>query len=103
MAVLAANTLRATKGTGPQRYIVKSGSTVYVGSHVCFETSSGHIKPFVTGAGVKYLGIATEKVVGDGVLDCLVNIEPQVLQKVAVTGVTAVTDIKKLVYLKQNV
>jgi len=66
------------------------------------ETSSGHIKPAVTGSGVKYVGIAQEKVVGDGSLDCLVDIQPKILHKVVVTGVTAVTDIRKLVYLSND-
>ncbi|MCB0384075.1 MAG: hypothetical protein KDD43_01685 [Bdellovibrionales bacterium] len=102
MSALSANTLRSTYGKGPTRFTVKSGSTIYVGSLVGIEAATGHIKPFVTGAGIQFVGMALEKVVGDGSLDCLVDTEGFNLSKVSVTGVSAITDIGSPVYASND-
>ncbi|RME82486.1 MAG: hypothetical protein D6785_07810 [Planctomycetota bacterium] len=98
MAALTDNLLRTTKGLGSQRFIVKNGSTVYAGSFVALERATGHIIPLDSNGGQDFVGIAQEKVVGDGSADCLVTTEGFVLHKVSVTGVSAQTDVRKLVY-----
>ena len=98
MAALTDNLLRTTKGLGNQRFIVKSGSTVYAGSFVALERASGHLIPLSSAGGQDFVGIAQEQVTGDGVIDCLVTTEGFVLHKVSVTEISAQTDVRKLVY-----
>jgi hypothetical protein len=98
MASLTDNTIRASKGLGSKRFIVKNGSTVYAGSFVSLDLATGHLIPVDANGSQRFVGIAQEKVVGDGSLDCLVDIRGVSLHMVAVTGVTAITDIGKLVY-----
>jgi len=98
------NVLITTFADGPSRFIVKSASVIYVGSHVCEETATGKIKPFVTGAGVRYLGIAQEEKTGNagGTVDCLVDVSGPVLRKTSVVGVSAQTHVGDLVYLSDD-
>ena len=82
-------------------YVVKSGSTVYEGSFVGIEAATGYVIPWVnaaTGVHNFFLGIATSKVVGDGVLKVQV-IKRSILKQVAVTGITTIAGVGKPIYL----
>lgn len=98
MAALSDNLLRTTRGIGNERFIVKNGSTVYAGSLVSMERASGHIIPLDSNGGQDFVGVCQEKVTGDGTKTALISTESFVLQNVSVTGASADTDARKLVY-----
>lgn len=97
---LSANALVKTKLNTGEYFldlIVKSGVTIYQGALVAIETSTGHITKCATSLAGEFAGIATEKVVGDGVLKCRVQVAG--LFQFTLSGTTAaVTDIGKPVY-----
>lgn len=102
MAALSAN-LNRLNMTRPQSetfsYVVKSGVTVYQGSLVGIEASTGYVIPWAatTGTTNYFLGVAQAKVVGDGTLTVQV-ITSVILQNVAVTGLSTIADVGKKVY-----
>lgn len=106
MAALSANSKRLND-IRPQsetlQYVVKSGSTVYQGSHVGIEASSGYLIPWSSATGVTnfYIGVAQTKVVGDGTLTVQV-ITCISLKNVAVTGLSTIADVGKKVYLSND-
>lgn len=95
---------RPGNGGYVKSFIVKNGVTVYQGSLVGIDRTSGHVFPWTveTGQDNIFLGVAKEKVVGDGVLVVGVICTGVELVQVAVTGVTAVTDTLKPVYLTDD-
>lgn len=75
--------------------VVKDGITVYQGALVAIETSTGHITLCATSLTGEFAGIATEKVIGNGVLKCRVQVAG-VFQFALASA--AITDIGKPIY-----
>lgn len=99
MAALTDNLIRQTQSLTGKKFIVKSGVTVYAGSLVALESSTGHIEPIADATTDQvYLGVCQQKVVGDGSLKATVSLDEFILPSVAVTGASAMTDIGSLVY-----
>lgn len=102
MSALAANLNRMTMIRPVSEtfsFVVKSGSTVWQGSAVGIEASTGYLIPWAATTGVTnfFIGYAQAKVVGDGTLTVQV-ISGVILQNVPVTGLSTIADVGKKVY-----
>jgi len=110
-----------------QRFVLETGTTAYPNAwmslisynHGSDATKGGQVTPFTGAAGeipigrnvspsgnvVNYSTVAAVlagATVGDGSLDIAVNIAPRIVKHVVVTGVTALTDANKPVYLEDD-
>lgn len=105
MTALSDNYKRDTRpGVGPIKpYVVKSGSTVWMGSFVGVD-ANGYLVPWtvVTGTVLLFVGISTEKIVGDGTLIARVNCSGLELRSVAVTGASTIANVGDKVYLTDD-
>jgi hypothetical protein len=117
MATLAVDTqpVNGIKGDKLYSFKVKNSTAVYLGGLVALD-STGYIKPFAAAAGEQPLGrlqptpdptgqIApplTGNTSSSPVPEGTVSLESEILVNVPVTGVTAITDVGKLVFLSTD-
>lgn len=110
-----------------QRFVLESGKTAYPNAwmslisynHASDSTKGGQVTPFTGAAGEIPIGrnvspsgntvnystaaaVLAGATVGDGSLDIGVNIAPRIVKHVVVTGVAALTDANKPVYLDDD-
>jgi hypothetical protein len=98
MAVLAANTHHNSCDRGELHLPVTSAVTLFAGSLAFLSETTGLLVAWADLAANKFVGVAKEKVVGTGTNLCQINDTGMILQKINVTGVSAIDDIGDLVY-----
>lgn len=113
MAALSADLVREIKGTRTYSFKIKNGTQCYAGGFGSID-STGYLIPFAGAAGEKLVGrilptpepnLSTALLGNTSqtpVVEATVCMEGEILPKVSVTGVTAITDIGRVVYLNSN-
>jgi hypothetical protein len=113
MSALATDTVRLLAGSKTCSFKIKNAVQVYVGSF-CSIDSTGYLIPFAGAAQEKLVGRAlatpdpnlVTALLGNTsavqVVEATVCMDEEVLEQVAVTGVAAITDLKKVVFLNST-
>ena len=99
---LAASTQRNMRDRNTQPFVVDSGVQVYSGSYVCINKATGELVLAADTVNFEWAGVATQTVLGDGTLECTVDISGKTLARVAVTGVTGLANVGDLVYVTDD-
>lgn len=107
MAAITVNTPRKHRNGHAgaiKPYVVKNLEVIPAGAFVGLD-ADGYLCNWIvnTGASFRYVGMAMEKVTGDGTLTCSVNGTGIELRRVAVTGASTIADLTPgAVYLANN-
>lgn len=103
---LAANAIRSLAFLGAGHSVasltVTNGQTIYKGSLVGLDLASGHVRPWNDAAGYVFVGIALEKVVGDGTERCTVSVGPVLVKSATITLTSAAADNGRPVYASDD-
>lgn len=104
---LSAETVREYGTRSQEFHVVKNGITLYSGALVGLDRSVGRVTTWADDLNYLFLGIAkpetTSKLgVSGATVFCPVDTSGSIIRKVAVTGVTALTDLGKRVYASDD-